>query len=161
MPENYNHGVQYSPFTVSEPKITIQTLQDHSIQYIRLQWVDLLNNIRYRVIPTSYFLKVLDSPRPSISITKAVFGLVFIALADGFRFVPIAPGFNKSFLTVEQRHWGVFVRPGPVLLQDVSLFPGTCQRHGLVRGEGPNSWTGRKSDTQSRFVSPNTPPSRS
>jgi glutamine synthetase len=59
-------------------------LESRGIQYIRLQWVDTVNNIRYRVIPISYFKKLLNSPRPSVSITKCVFGLVFITTAPGF-----------------------------------------------------------------------------
>jgi hypothetical protein len=68
---------------------SIADLQGQGIQYIRLQWVDLINNIRYRVIPITYFSKILQSPRPSISITKAVFGLVFNSLANKFRFVSV------------------------------------------------------------------------
>jgi glutamine synthetase len=82
------YGVKYTPSTVQKTtplaNVSIDDLKSMGIEYIRLQWVDLINNIRYRVIPLSYFAKILESPRPSISITKCVFGLVFITLAPGF-----------------------------------------------------------------------------
>jgi len=54
------------------------------LAYIRLQWVDLVNNIRYRVIPLSYFEKLLSSPRPGVTFAKAVLGLVYLNMAEGF-----------------------------------------------------------------------------
>jgi len=85
MSQNYSHIVVYSPLAVPEPQITVQNLQDKGIRYIRLQWADLLNNIRYRVIPTSYFLKLLDSPRPGVCTPRTIFGLAFTTVAEGFR----------------------------------------------------------------------------
>jgi glutamine synthetase len=82
------YGVKYTPTNVE--KITplanksIHDLKSMGIKYIRLQWVDTVNNIRYRVIPISYFAKLLESPRPSVAITKAVFGIAFITLTPGF-----------------------------------------------------------------------------
>jgi hypothetical protein len=100
MSDNYLHGVQYSSSTAPGHSIHLDVVrwhwqQDLGINYVRLQWVDFTNHIRYRIMPISYFLKVLNSPRSNISITKAVFGLVFTALADGFRFVIVAPKTNK------------------------------------------------------------------
>ncbi|KAJ7306252.1 hypothetical protein DFH08DRAFT_824700 [Mycena albidolilacea] len=54
------------------------------IRFIRFQFVDLTNNVRYRVIPIAYFEKMLASPRPSISILTAGLGVVFLTMADGF-----------------------------------------------------------------------------
>jgi glutamine synthetase len=82
------YGVKYTPSTVQKTNplanVSIDDLKSMSIEYIRLQWVDLTNNIRYRVIPLSYFAKILESPRPGISIAKCVFGVVFITLVPGF-----------------------------------------------------------------------------
>jgi glutamine synthetase len=82
------YGVKYTPSAVQNANplanLSVDALKVMGIQYIRLQWVDLVNNIRYRVIPLSHFSKILDSPRPSISIAKCVFGLVFISTAPGF-----------------------------------------------------------------------------
>jgi glutamine synthetase len=84
------YGVKYTPANVDKTpplaNISINGLKSMGIKYIRLQWVDLVNNIRYRVVPISYFAKLLDSPRPNISVTKCVFGLVFN--------VHVAPGFS-------------------------------------------------------------------
>ena len=55
------------------------------VDFIRIQWVDLINNIRYRVVSKAYFKKLLlSSARPGVSITNCVLGLVFLSLADGF-----------------------------------------------------------------------------
>lgn len=80
------YGVKYTPSTVTAPvaDTSIEGLKSRGVEYIRLQWVDLINNTRYRVIPIDYFAKILESNRPSISITKCVLGLVFISLAPGF-----------------------------------------------------------------------------
>lgn len=80
-----NHAVVYSPSTISaRPTIDIASLKKDGIRFIRFQFVDLTNNVRYRVIPISYFEKILASPRPSISILSACLGVVFLALAEGF-----------------------------------------------------------------------------
>lgn len=56
-----------------------------SFHFVRIQWVDLINNIRYRVVTRAYFEKLLcSSARPGVSITKCALGLVFLSLADGF-----------------------------------------------------------------------------
>jgi glutamine synthetase len=83
--QSYNYGVEYSPLTVSPPlEFTIEKLEQTGIRFIRLQWVDLVNNIRFRVIPIAHFKRMLTSSRPSISITKVSLGLVFITTAPGF-----------------------------------------------------------------------------
>ncbi|CAL1708626.1 unnamed protein product [Somion occarium] len=86
----YSYGVSYNPSdtTTTAPrnaKSLIQTLQQSSsVAYIRLQWVDLINNIRFRVISKKYFIKLLESSRPGVGLTKASLGLVFLATAPGF-----------------------------------------------------------------------------
>jgi glutamine synthetase len=82
------YGVKYTPNNVEKAtplaNVSVAGLKSLGIEFIRLQWVDTVNNIRYRVIPLSYFEKLLESPRPSVSITKCVFGIVFITMAPGF-----------------------------------------------------------------------------
>ncbi|KAG2008476.1 glutamine synthetase [Coprinopsis cinerea AmutBmut pab1-1] len=62
----------------------IKTLIEQGIAFVRVQWVDLTNLIRCRVIPISSFDKLLQSERPAISITKAVLGLVGYGVAETF-----------------------------------------------------------------------------
>lgn len=104
---DYSHGVQYSPTTViSSAKYNADNLEEirkegvgmsiflvvcspsHTSSsptaFIRLQWVDFTNVVRYRVIPLSYFIKMLRSPRPSIAIAKVAFGLVSLSIAPAF-----------------------------------------------------------------------------
>ncbi|EGO03198.1 hypothetical protein SERLA73DRAFT_119022 [Serpula lacrymans var. lacrymans S7.3] len=82
-----DYGVKYTPSTVSAGNISISDLNTYGIKHVRIQWVDLINNVRYRVVTLSHFNKLLKSSRPSISVTKCVFGLVFLALAPGFNAV--------------------------------------------------------------------------
>ena len=79
------YGLDYSPSNVtSGSNFTIEQLKDLGISYIRLQWVDLINHVRCRVIPISYFVKLLASARPGISIAKAALGIAFLTLSPGF-----------------------------------------------------------------------------
>ncbi|KAF7354211.1 Glutamine synthetase/guanido kinase [Mycena venus] len=79
-------GVVYSPGSINpeQPIMDITALKDLGIRFIRLQFVDLTNNVRYRVIPIAYFEKMLASPRPSIAIAAAILGVVYLHIADGF-----------------------------------------------------------------------------
>lgn len=83
----FHDGVSYPlPAQGAAPSSTlsIEELRFQGIEFIRIQWVDLINNIRYRVVPLDYFEKLLMSNRPGISLTKACLGLVFITIVEGF-----------------------------------------------------------------------------
>ncbi|OSD07879.1 FLU1-II protein [Trametes coccinea BRFM310] len=56
------------------------------IEFVRVQWVDYINTIRFRVLPASYFRKLFSNPnsRPGIGIGKIVLGLVGLQTAPGF-----------------------------------------------------------------------------
>ena len=99
-PQPEQIGVVYTPST--DPQLTPSTMLDketieefkrrelYSVDpvpdFVRIQWVDLINNIRYRVVTRAYFEKLLNSSgRPGVSITKCALGLIFLSLADGFR----------------------------------------------------------------------------
>ncbi|RDB16931.1 Protein fluG [Hypsizygus marmoreus] len=85
MATDYSHGVVYTP--AASPRATtlpLDQLNAASYPYVRLQWVDLVNNIRCRVIPTSYFKKLLQSPRPGVGVAKVSMGLVYLMTAAGF-----------------------------------------------------------------------------
>ncbi|KAJ6606048.1 hypothetical protein DFH09DRAFT_1119178 [Mycena vulgaris] len=85
MASHLNHAVIYSPSTLgSKPPMGIDALKALGIRFIRFQFVDLTNNVRYRVIPITYFEKILGSSRPSISILTAVLGVVSLTMAEGF-----------------------------------------------------------------------------
>jgi hypothetical protein len=83
-----HEGVRYDPIDLpgkgQQEGISIEHLSAKGIKHVRIQWVDLVNNIRYRVIPLLYFEKLLKTSRPGTSLTKASFGLVFITLVEGF-----------------------------------------------------------------------------
>lgn len=112
------YGVVYNPTNVdsynSQTSISLieEFLDKNAVKYIRVTWVDWINNIRYRIIPRTYFKRLLESSRPGVSLTTASFGLVFLALAPGFtgtgeyhyvldtssfRLSPYAPGHASVF----------------------------------------------------------------
>ncbi|OBZ77907.1 Protein fluG [Grifola frondosa] len=84
--QNVAYGVLYSPSTaVSAPSITLQDLQSKHIKYVRIQWVDLTNTVRFRVLPLNYFHKLLStSARPAICLAKVTLGIVGLSVARGF-----------------------------------------------------------------------------
>ncbi|KAK0191284.1 hypothetical protein F5146DRAFT_1047990 [Armillaria mellea] len=85
---NHIHGVQYTPPTVSNAaSIKAEDLESLGIAYVRLTWMDLTSIVRYRVIPVSYFLKMLQSPRPGAAVGKGILGAVNMDFAEGFFFM--------------------------------------------------------------------------
>jgi glutamine synthetase len=76
-------GVQYDLAGAKAPTLSIDDLRGN-YKYVRIQWVDLINNIRFRVIPMPYFLKLLMTSRPGTSLTKASLGIVFVTIVEGF-----------------------------------------------------------------------------
>ncbi|TEB34253.1 FLU1-II [Coprinellus micaceus] len=78
-------GVTYPRTGPQAPHPAVVLLQSQNIAYIRVQWVDLTNQIRYRVLPLAYFAKLLQSSnRPAVSLTKATLGMVFLNMSPGF-----------------------------------------------------------------------------
>ncbi|EDR06660.1 uncharacterized protein LACBIDRAFT_299691 [Laccaria bicolor S238N-H82] len=74
-----------TPFGKKGIKEYIENLLSANFNFVRIQWVDLINDIRYRVVTKAYFAKLLhSSARPGVSITKCALGLVFLSVADGF-----------------------------------------------------------------------------
>jgi glutamine synthetase len=54
------------------------------IGYIRFQWVDYTNVVRFRIMPLCYFKKLLDGNRPGIAVAKVALGIVYLSTASGF-----------------------------------------------------------------------------
>ncbi|KIM42454.1 hypothetical protein M413DRAFT_444874 [Hebeloma cylindrosporum] len=118
-----HEGVRYEPIDLpgkgkQQEGISIEQLRDKGIKCVRIQWVDLVNNIRYRVVPLPYFEKLLKTSRPGMSLTKAALGMVFITLVEGFgatgeylyaldqsslRICPYAPGHASVMGWFEQK----------------------------------------------------------
>ena len=81
-------NVSYLPVQGAfQSSISINDLEQQGIRYIRIQWVDLINNIRYRVVPLAYFKKLAGLSRPGISVPKVALGFVLLTAAEGFRHV--------------------------------------------------------------------------
>ncbi|KAF9002344.1 hypothetical protein BDQ17DRAFT_1409628 [Cyathus striatus] len=81
---SYNHGVVYTPSTVPSSTIKPIQLEDLGIEFIRVQWVDLTNTVRMRVLSLAYFRKLIASSRPGVGVTKATLGVVYLSIAPGF-----------------------------------------------------------------------------
>ena len=129
-------GVTYSPVGPALPHPTTELLKARNIGYVRVQWVDLTNIVRYRILPLSYFDKLLKSERPAIHLTKATLGLVFLSLADGFgatgelayvcdlnsiKICTYAPGHASIMGWFQEK----YPPPGPNPSYDINLCPRT------------------------------------
>ena len=82
----HEYGVTYAPQGSPQQQISLTRdyLVSHGVEFVRVTWVDLINNVRYRVVPREYFCKLLDSPRPGVSIGEVCLGLVGLRMAPGF-----------------------------------------------------------------------------
>ncbi|KAJ2935070.1 hypothetical protein H1R20_g2074, partial [Candolleomyces eurysporus] len=129
-------GVTYSPAGPALPHPTTELLKARNIGYVRVQWVDLTNNIRYRILPLAYLDKILKSERPAIHLTKATLGLVFLSIADGFgatgEFAYVCDLNSIKICTYAPGHASImgwfqekYPPPGPNPSYDISLCPRT------------------------------------
>ena len=84
-----HHGVWYDVRVTDQQKstITLDELKIQAIKYVRIIMVDLVNLIKYRIVPVVYFEKLLRTSRPGATISKAIFGIVFGGIAPGFGYV--------------------------------------------------------------------------
>ncbi|KAJ8582528.1 glutamine synthetase/guanido kinase, partial [Rhizopogon salebrosus TDB-379] len=74
----------YSPQTTNAQTITPALLPANNVHTVRITWVDLINNIRFRAVPLSLFQRLLASSRPGVMIAQGAFGIAGITLAPGF-----------------------------------------------------------------------------
>jgi hypothetical protein len=83
-----HEGVSYLPIQDTfQSSVSVNDLEGHGIRFVRIQWVDLINNIRSRVVPLAYFKKLVGLSRPGISVTKVTLGIAFLSIPEGFRHV--------------------------------------------------------------------------
>jgi hypothetical protein len=81
-------GVSYLPIQGAfRSSVSVNDLESYGIRFVRIQWVDLVNNIRCRVVPLVYFKKLVGLSRPGLSVPKVTLGIVFLSVAEGFRHV--------------------------------------------------------------------------
>ncbi|KAI0675657.1 FLU1-II [Trametes maxima] len=68
------------------PSRSLDDLLTPEIKFVRIQWIDFINTIRYRVLSASYFRKLFADPnsRPGITISRGGLGLVGLQLTPGF-----------------------------------------------------------------------------
>ncbi|KAI0318088.1 glutamine synthetase/guanido kinase [Amylostereum chailletii] len=80
------YGIAYTPATTQLPIVgdLAQLAVTHGTRYVRLQWTDLTNITRCRIIPIGAFKALLASARPGVGITHAALGLVGAGCAPGF-----------------------------------------------------------------------------
>ncbi|KAF5358289.1 hypothetical protein D9756_001587 [Leucocoprinus leucothites] len=83
---NDGHGLVHTPSSVSASSAapTIQDLKNAGIKHIRFYWVEPTNIVRLRILPISYFEKLLKSSRPGIGVPKVTGGFVFLSAAEGY-----------------------------------------------------------------------------
>ena len=54
------------------------------VEFVRISWVDLTNVTRCRITPVTFFLKLMKSDRPGITMAKVLLGQAYLAAAPGF-----------------------------------------------------------------------------
>ncbi|KAI0943154.1 hypothetical protein AcW1_002860 [Taiwanofungus camphoratus] len=81
-----SYGVVYSPGSNTKSSASLNDLQveKRGIRYIRIQWVDFSNTVRFRVLPVSYFKRLFSSSRPGVCLANVALGLVGVMAAPGF-----------------------------------------------------------------------------
>ena len=98
----FQNGVEYHHSTIKTNTLSVDKLEESGISqpylflsiyildnlidtgYIRFQWIDFTNIVRIRILPLSYFKKLLEGNRPGITFPKVVLGLVYHLYAPGF-----------------------------------------------------------------------------
>ncbi|KAH9931900.1 FLU1-II [Fomitopsis serialis] len=74
-----NFAVTYTAAQLSTPRYT-----SRGIKYVRVQYVDYSNMVRFRVLPVSYFKRVCKLPRPSLNFLRFALAFVGSQVAEGF-----------------------------------------------------------------------------
>ena len=84
-----DHTVHYDLATLQSQNggVSLDELKFNGVKYIRMQWVDLVNHVKCRIIPLPFFEKLLETDRPGITLTSGALGFVFYQRAEGFRSV--------------------------------------------------------------------------
>ncbi|KAH9921802.1 glutamine synthetase guanido kinase [Fomitopsis serialis] len=59
-------------------------LAERGVTYVRVQWVDLVNTVRFRILPVSYFTRLCETARPGVGLSHVTLGLVGLNAAEGF-----------------------------------------------------------------------------
>ena len=98
----FHHGVEYHHSTIKTNTLSVDKLEESGISqpclfphiytldnlidigYIRFQWIDFTNIVRFRIVPVSYFKKLLEGNRPGIAVAKVTLGIVYLSNASGF-----------------------------------------------------------------------------
>ncbi|EIW78078.1 glutamine synthetase guanido kinase [Coniophora puteana RWD-64-598 SS2] len=78
------HSVAYNIGDVTQSLGTLTEGNIRNVRYVRIQWVDLANTIRVRVLPVAYFRKLFQTPTPGITVATCALALVFLQLPEGF-----------------------------------------------------------------------------
>ena len=80
-------AVNYTPDQASAQRYTTVSdlrLEEQGIKYVRVQYVDYGNVVRFRVLPVAYFKRICKNPRPGLNFTSLALAFVGIQFAGGF-----------------------------------------------------------------------------
>ncbi|TBU27388.1 glutamine synthetase/guanido kinase [Dichomitus squalens] len=132
------YGVLYTPDPTASsiPAKSVDELLTPAIKFVRIQWIDFINTVRFRVVPASYFRALYANPasRPGVGLGTVALGLVGLATAPGFspvggyiyvpdlaswRVCPYAPGHASVMGWFEER------TPSPETGLSVAICPRT------------------------------------
>ncbi|KDQ20092.1 hypothetical protein BOTBODRAFT_125649 [Botryobasidium botryosum FD-172 SS1] len=63
--------------------LSLATLKESGVRFVRLTWVDFGNCVRYKILPLKHFEKLVASARGGFTVTVAIMGAVFLTVAEG------------------------------------------------------------------------------
>lgn len=87
MTETSDIAVNYTPDQVPTQKYTSVSdlrLEERGIKYVRVQYVDYGNIVRFRVLPVAYFKRICKNARPGLNFSTLALAFVGVQFAGGF-----------------------------------------------------------------------------
>ncbi|EIW81762.1 glutamine synthetase guanido kinase [Coniophora puteana RWD-64-598 SS2] len=63
-------SIVYTPQSVSPGTLTLEQLDGLAIEYVRIQWTDIANTTRCRVVAIAHFKKLLKTERPGVTMVS-------------------------------------------------------------------------------------------
>ena len=73
------HGARQRRQSVHDLQLKLR-----GIEYVRVQWVDLSNIVRFQVVPVPESLRLCEDEQPDIHLTARTLGYVNVDFAKGF-----------------------------------------------------------------------------
>lgn len=87
MTQTSDIAVNYTPDQVPAQRyrsVSDLRLEEQGIKYVRVQYVDYGNVVRFRVLPVAYFKRICKNARPGLNVSPLALAFVGVQFAGGF-----------------------------------------------------------------------------